>query len=118
MTAAPTLANAGLPVKLVEREAALGGMLRDVHTLYPDRRSAAEFVAEKAEEVTSDPRIGVLLESQVTDVSGTVGRLYSQRQRFSDLRCGSDHRRHWRARLATVGPVPLRWEARSYTARV
>src|SRR5512139_1992640 len=37
MTAALVLANAGQPVTLVEREAALGGMLRDVHTLYPDR---------------------------------------------------------------------------------
>jgi len=74
MTAALTLANAGLPVKLVEREAALGGMLRDVHTLYPDRRSAAEFVAQKVEAVTRHPRIEVLLESQVTNVAGTVGR--------------------------------------------
>jgi len=74
MTAALTLANAGLPVKLVEREAALGGMLREVHTLYPDRRDAAEFLAEKVEAVTRHPRIGVLLESQVTDISGTVGR--------------------------------------------
>jgi heterodisulfide reductase subunit A len=74
MTAALTLAKAGLPIKLVERGTALGGMLRDVHTLYPDRRSAAEFVAEKVKAVTSQPRIEVLLESQVTDISGTVGR--------------------------------------------
>ena len=74
MTAALTLANAGLPVKLVEREAALGGMLREVHTLYPDRRSAAEFVAEKVEAVTGHPSIEVLLKSQVTGISGTVGR--------------------------------------------
>ena len=74
MTAALTLANAGQPVKLVEREAALGGMLRDVHSLYPDRRNAAEFVARKVETVTHHPRIEVLLDSQVTDISGTVGR--------------------------------------------
>ncbi len=74
MTAALTLANAGLPVKLVEREAALGGMLREVHTLYPDRRSAAEFLAEKVEAVIHHPRLEVLLESQITDVSGTLGR--------------------------------------------
>ncbi|MCJ7550904.1 MAG: FAD-dependent oxidoreductase, partial [Anaerolineae bacterium] len=49
MTAALTLANAGQPVKLVEREAALGGMLRDAHALYPDRRNAAEFLAGKVE---------------------------------------------------------------------
>jgi heterodisulfide reductase subunit A len=74
MTAALTLANAGHPVKLVEREAALGGMLRDVHTLHPDRRDAAEFVAHKVEAVTHHPRIEVLLDSPVTDISGTVGR--------------------------------------------
>jgi heterodisulfide reductase subunit A len=74
MTAALTLANAGQPVKLVEREAALGGMLRDVYTLYPDRRNAADFVAQKVEAVTHQPRVEVLLESQVTAVSGAVGR--------------------------------------------
>jgi heterodisulfide reductase subunit A len=74
MTAALTLANAGQPVKLVEREPALGGMLRDVHTLYPDRRNAAEFVSQKVEAVTRHPRVEVLLESQVTDITGTVGR--------------------------------------------
>jgi heterodisulfide reductase subunit A len=74
MTAALTLAHAGLPVKLVEREATLGGMLRKVHTLYPDRRSAAEFMAKNVEAVTRHPRIEVLLESQVMSVSGKVGR--------------------------------------------
>jgi heterodisulfide reductase subunit A len=74
MTAALTLANIGQPVKLVEREAVLGGMLRDVHTLSPDGRNAAELVARKVEAVTRHPRIEVLLQSQVTDISGTVGR--------------------------------------------
>lgn len=73
MTAALTLASAGLPVKLVEREAALGGMLRDAHTLYPDRRNAAEFLAERVKAVTDHPSINVLLQSQVTSISGTVG---------------------------------------------
>jgi heterodisulfide reductase subunit A len=74
MTAALTLANAGQPVKLVEREPTLGGLLRDLHTLYPDRRNAAEVVAQKVDAVTHHPRVEVLLESQVTGVSGTVGR--------------------------------------------
>jgi heterodisulfide reductase subunit A len=74
MTAALTLANAGRQVTLVERGAALGGMLRDVHVLYPDRRNAAELVARKVQAVTQHPRIEVLLESPVTKISGTVGR--------------------------------------------
>jgi len=73
-TAALTLANAGIPVKLVEREAELGGMLRDVYTLSPDRRDAATLLTEKAQAATNHPRIDVLLERQVTEVSGTVGR--------------------------------------------
>ena len=74
MTAALTLANDGLPVKIVERESALGGMLRDVHTLYPDRRSAVEFLAQRVKAVSHHPNIEVLLDSQVTAISGTVGR--------------------------------------------
>jgi heterodisulfide reductase subunit A len=73
MTAALRLANVGIPVKLVEQEAALGGMLRDVHSLYPDRHSAAEYLAEKVDAVSRHPQIDVLMESRVTDVSGTVG---------------------------------------------
>lgn len=74
MTAALTLADSGQPVKLIEREAALGGMLRLAHTLYPDGRSAAEFLAQKIDSVTRHPSIEVFLGSAVTDVSGTVGR--------------------------------------------
>jgi heterodisulfide reductase subunit A len=48
-------------------------MLREVHTLSPDHRSAVELVAEKVEAVTHHPRIEVLSERQVTGVSGTVG---------------------------------------------
>lgn len=74
LTAALTLANAGLPVKLVEREAVLGGMLRDAHTLYPDRRDAAQFLADKIDAVTRHSCIEVMLEHRVVGVSGRVGR--------------------------------------------
>lgn len=74
ITSALTLANAGVPVKLIERDAALGGMLRDGHTLSSGGFSAAEALAEKIDAVTHHPRIEVLLGKQATDVSGTVGR--------------------------------------------
>jgi heterodisulfide reductase subunit A len=73
LTSALTLANEGVPVTLVEREPRLGGMLCEAHTLYPDRRNASEFLAQKVTAVTHNPRINVLLQSQVTSVSGTVG---------------------------------------------
>lgn len=76
MTAALTLARAGLPVKLVEKEASLGpcAALRQVRTLGPDRRDAAAFLAERAEAVSRHPSIEVLLGMQVTAIAGTVGR--------------------------------------------
>jgi len=73
MTSALTLANEGVPVTLVERQPHLGGMLCEAHTLCPDRRNAREFLARKVTAVTHNPRINVLLQSQVTSVSGTVG---------------------------------------------
>jgi heterodisulfide reductase subunit A len=98
MTSALTLANSGVPVKLVEREATLGGMLRDVYTLYPDRLSTAELVAEMVNAITHHPRIEVLCESHVTNVSGTVGHYAvttngngetGQQQRSSEFNVGA-----------------------------
>jgi heterodisulfide reductase subunit A-like polyferredoxin/coenzyme F420-reducing hydrogenase delta subunit len=66
ITAALTLANAGQPVVLVEREAALGGMLPEA-----ERRNG---LAARIEQVTHHPNIEVALNSQVGDVSGTAGR--------------------------------------------
>jgi heterodisulfide reductase subunit A len=74
MTCALTLANAGVPVSLVEREAVLGGMLREAHTLFPDGRSTAKLMARTVEAVVHHPRIEVLSSSMVTGISGTVGR--------------------------------------------
>ena len=78
MTAALTLANAGQPVVLVEREAALGGMLTQAQ-----RRNG---LAGRIEQVTHHPNIEVALNSQVSDVSGTVGRYTVS---FSDTHSGA-----------------------------
>jgi heterodisulfide reductase subunit A len=74
MTAAINLADANVPVKLVERESALGGMLRDAHTLYPQQQTASEYLNEKIEAVTHHPHIEVLLEKEINEISGTAGR--------------------------------------------
>ena len=73
LTAALALGRDGVPVKLVERQPRLGGMLSEAHTLYPDRESAAELLAERIEAVTRRPEIEVLLESQVAAVDGSLG---------------------------------------------
>jgi heterodisulfide reductase subunit A-like polyferredoxin/coenzyme F420-reducing hydrogenase delta subunit len=73
MTAAKTLADNGVPVTLVERAPALGGMLRRTHTPYPDGRPAANDLGERIQAVTQHPQINVLLASEVAGVSGTAG---------------------------------------------
>jgi heterodisulfide reductase subunit A len=74
MTAALRLANAGFPVKLVEREPELGGMLRKVHTLHLHHSSSSKILSQIVQAVTHHPQIDTLLETEVSGISGTVGR--------------------------------------------
>ena len=73
MTAALTIANAGQPVTLIEREAALGGMLRELQTSLAGRCNGNRL-SERIDAVASHPRIELRLASQVTAIAGTVGR--------------------------------------------
>jgi heterodisulfide reductase subunit A len=73
LSAALHLANRGFEVKLVERQAQMGGLLRDVHTLYPTGAPARPFIDERMSAVQSHPRIEVLTEAQVSVVRGFVG---------------------------------------------
>jgi heterodisulfide reductase subunit A len=76
LTAALTLANGGFPVKLVEREQELGGLVRKLHTLYPTMQRAEEFISERIQAVQSNPNIEVLTETQILDVSGSAGKYH------------------------------------------
>jgi heterodisulfide reductase subunit A len=73
ITAALNIANAGIPVKLIEKEAELGGMLRHVWSLHPNEQTIDQPLAEKIKAVTQHPQIDVRLDTKVTSVSGTVG---------------------------------------------
>ena len=76
LTAALTLANSGFPVKLVERERELGGLVRKLHTLYPTMQRAEEFISERIQAVQSNPNIEVLTEAQILDVNGSAGNYH------------------------------------------
>jgi heterodisulfide reductase subunit A len=73
LTAALNLADRGFQVTLVERESELGGLLQTVHTLYPTGRDAKSFIQEKIDAALAHPRIAVLTQAHVSDVSGYVG---------------------------------------------
>ncbi len=74
MTAALLLGEAGIPVKLVGRDRALGGGLRDVYRLYPDGCEARDLLQGRADALHAQPCVDIILGKEVTAVSGTVGR--------------------------------------------
>ena len=73
LTAVLNLANRGFDMVLVEREPVLGGLVNKVRKLYPGWIDAQAFIATKIAQVTSHPRIQVLTEANVRDVTGFVG---------------------------------------------
>jgi heterodisulfide reductase subunit A len=73
LTAALSVARGGSPVKLVEREAELGGLVARLHTLYPTGESARQFVQKRIRAVEEHAGIEVLTRAVVRDVDGSVG---------------------------------------------
>ncbi len=70
MTAALGLSDAGIPVTLVERDSELGGLARGA----PLEREAAAMAEQCEAAVRARSNIQVLTNTQVTSVSGPVGR--------------------------------------------
>jgi len=73
LTAALALANRGFEVKLVEREKELGGMLKNLHQIYPYKVEAGEFIATKIKEVERNPKIEVLTGHSLEKLGGFIG---------------------------------------------
>jgi heterodisulfide reductase subunit A-like polyferredoxin len=76
MTAALSIAEQGLGVTLVEREAELGGNLQHIYTVLPraDTTDPQTLLKRTIEAVSSNPRITVLTSAEVIGVSGYVGQ--------------------------------------------
>jgi len=74
MTAALALANRGYEVVLVEKDAALGGMLNRLNRLGPTMTQASELAGEKARAVTGHPNITVFTDGRVANVQGFIGK--------------------------------------------
>jgi heterodisulfide reductase subunit A2 len=73
LQAALDIAEAGLPVILVEREAGLGGNMARLSGTYLNFAAAPGLLQKKIEAVTSHPNIQVLTRAEVIEVSGYVG---------------------------------------------
>jgi len=73
MVASLTLADMGLDVFLVEREAKVGGWTRRWGKLFPSDRKGEDLVEELAGKVKAQPRITLFTQAELIEKSGTVG---------------------------------------------
>ena len=76
MTAALALAERGVPVKLLEKEHHLGGLVRHLHTLYPSGQRAPEFLNDQVEALRQQSKVEILVDAQVREVTGSVGNYH------------------------------------------
>lgn len=92
MSAALSLANRGTKVKLIEKEAQLGGLLHQINLLYPRDISAREFLAEKVRQINEQANIEVITGAEVKQIEGAVGKYevtYLQNSGESKLQAGA-----------------------------
>ena len=73
MTAALNLANQGFEIHLVEKERALGGLLRSLYKLFPTNEDAEELLHPIIERVGTHEKIKIHMPAIVKDVSGYIG---------------------------------------------
>ncbi len=73
MSAALKMADMGISVYLIERESQLGGMLNNLHVLYPSHATAKSFIDPVKEAVLRHPKIEVLTSAQIQNIHGFIG---------------------------------------------
>ncbi len=73
MTAALSLADMGFPVHLVEKEAELGGFVRNLNNLYVTEKGASETIKPLIEKVKTHKNVKLHLNSNLKTVEGFIG---------------------------------------------
>ncbi len=73
MTASLSLAEQGFDVVLVEKEKEIGGMLRNLHTLFPGVREASELIHTLGERIKGSDRVQLLTSAKLKKVDGFLG---------------------------------------------
>jgi heterodisulfide reductase subunit A len=90
MVAALSIADQGFPVYLVEREAELGGHLRHIF-VGPNGTDPQKLLRETIERVRKNPRIALMAECEVDQVSGYVGQFRTLVRRKDGTRSELSH---------------------------
>ncbi len=85
MTAALNLADQGFPAVLVEKEAKLGGVTKDVGQTWKGE-DVQVFLADLISKVKKHPDIEVMVGSEITEAAGFVGNFETTIQSNGDLK--------------------------------
>ncbi|MBQ03963.1 4Fe-4S ferredoxin [Candidatus Bathyarchaeota archaeon] len=78
LSAALSVAKQGFDVYLVEKETELGGIVKDLHKIYPTGDDAKKILETIIEAVKNHERITVFTSSEVSSISGFVGSFSAQ----------------------------------------
>ncbi len=73
LSAATALLNQGIETHIVEREATVGGILRDIAVIGPDDVDSQELIRSLIETVEESPKAHLHLSSKVTELKGFIG---------------------------------------------
>ena len=73
MTASLSLAGQGFDVVLVEKEAEIGGNLRNMHTLFPGHLEASQLIQQLGDKIRGSDKIQLLTSTKLTRVDGFLG---------------------------------------------
>jgi heterodisulfide reductase subunit A len=73
MTASLSLAAQGFDVVLIEKETEVGGMLSELHTLFPGVREASEPIKILGDKIRDSDKIQLLTSANVKKVDGFLG---------------------------------------------
>ncbi|MFP5213232.1 MAG: CoB--CoM heterodisulfide reductase iron-sulfur subunit A family protein [Acidobacteriota bacterium] len=106
LSAAEALADMGMDVVLVEKEARLGGLLLSLNRIGPRGGDAQEMIAPLIGRVEAKKNVSVRLESQVSAVGGYIGN-YEVAVKGSD---GSEARETVGCIVVATGALPLKPE--------
>ncbi|UCH88590.1 MAG: CoB--CoM heterodisulfide reductase iron-sulfur subunit A family protein [Thermoplasmata archaeon] len=73
MTAAKSLGNMGFDTHLIEKDAELGGFVRNLHTLYQTGKDANESIQGLIQEVKDNQKIHLNLSTTLKELKGYIG---------------------------------------------
>ena len=103
LSAAEGLSRMGLEVVLVEKSRELGGLLRNLHKLAPDRVDALEMVERLVQEVSERSNVKIFTGAELKGLDGYVGNY------VMSIRCGDEPpvKESVGCLVIAIGAVPL-----------